>query len=300
MADLATPIDGRVIFLFASGNNVPIGTALIVGYPVPQSPGTFIPLVVTAKRVIGDRSKIIGRYTTKEGKVPAILVYDLDRLRASGDLWEHPDPAVDIAIFRTPHPEVAYYEPFPMDAIASKETYAREDIKTSDRVIFPCLLVSFMGGARNYPVARDGSIALIPEEPVPLQYLVGSNMVSTEQEVVFIDATSIPGASGCPVFLWPGPRLVKGETVMGGSRPWLLGVMHGFYKAAPRELVGSQTKSATPGFAENSGIAVVFPSWRLLEILQGTQLSQRMEQLVAATRPGEETARQGQIHYSQA
>ena len=291
MADLATTLSSTVIFLFASANNVPIGTAFIVGYPLQEGPGRFVPLVVTAKHVIGDRSKVIGRYTTKEGKVPASLVYDLDALRENGDYWEHPDPGVDIVVFRTPHLEVADYRPFPIDLIASKETYSSQDIKMTDRVIFPCLLVSFMGGSRNYPVTRDGSIALIPEEPVPLQYDVGSKKVTTEQEVLLIDATSIPGASGCPIFLWPGPRLAKGSFMMGGGRPWLLGVMHGFYPAAPRTLIGVQTTKVVPAFQENSGIAIVFPSWKLLEIIQSAQVSERIEQLVAANPPEKEGAK---------
>ena len=281
MVGFAEVLANTVIFLFQEGGVVPIGTAFMIAYPVAHRSDAAVPLVVTAKHVIGDRDKVIGRFTAKSGTQPLFATYDLAALRGEGDLWEHPDDGVDLLLFRSLHFEQAKYEPVPVALIASRQTYAEEEITPTDRIIFPCLLVNFMGTARNYPVVRDGSIALIPDESVPLEYLVGARRVRTNQQVVLIDATSIPGASGSPVFLWPGPR-VKGRTfTVGGVRPWLLGIMHGFYPALPREVVQvQQTATVVPGFAENSGIAIVFPSWRLLEILERDEVAERLDELL--------------------
>jgi len=192
MADFAIALASTVIFLFAEGGQVPIGTAFIIGYPIPGSSDKVVPLVVTAKHVVGDRNKIIGRFTTKSGTVPVSVLYDLADLRHNGDVWEHPDKGVDLLVFRTSHFEQTEYQPFPVALIASRKIYSEEDVKATDRIIFPCLLVNFMGTARNYPVIRDGSIALIPEEPVPLEYDVGARRVQTKQQVILIDATAIP------------------------------------------------------------------------------------------------------------
>jgi hypothetical protein len=81
------------------------------------------------------------------------------------------------------------------------------------------------------------------------------------------------------VFLWPGSRIVSNSLNLGRYTPWLLGIIHGFYQANPRGLVEVQTTEGTPAFMENSGIALVFPSWRLLEILENKSLKKRVSEL---------------------
>jgi len=282
MAHFVSTLASTVIFLFEEGAQVPIGTAFIVGYPISDGSGAVVPLVVTAKHVVGDREKVIGRFTATSGSELVHVVYDLAASRSEGDVWTHPDEGIDLLVFRTLHFEQTKYEPVPLEVIASKQIYSEEEITATDRIVFPCLLVNFMGTARNYPVVRDGSIALIPEEPVPLEYDVGARRIRTKQQVILIDATSIGGASGSPVFLWPGPRLKGRSYALGGTRPWLLGIMHGFYPALPRKLVGIQTATLVPAFAENSGIAIVFPSWRLLEILERDEVAKRIQGLMKA------------------
>jgi hypothetical protein len=119
----------------------------------------------------------------------------------------------------------------------------------------------------------------MPDVLVPMRYAVGPKTIETRQEVLFIDGTAVPGESGSPVFLWPGPRLQGGAFAIGGTKPLVLGVLHGFYPAQPREV---ETISAAPVqvFAENSNIAIVFPSWRLREILGLPAVTARVQQLV--------------------
>jgi hypothetical protein len=147
-----------VIFLFAAGGQTPLGTAFIVGYPIPGSPDKAVPLVVTAKHVAGDHAKIVGRFTTKEGKTPAGVEYDLAALRQAGDLWEHTDAGLDLVVFGTLHLEEAQYSVIPLNLIASKQTFAAQQIQSTDRVVWPGLRVNFMGSARNYPVLRSGPV----------------------------------------------------------------------------------------------------------------------------------------------
>lgn len=279
MAELAWNIASTVIFLFEEHAEVPIGTAFIIEYPVPGRQGLRVPLVVTAKHVLGDREAVTARFTSKSGTEPIFAGYPLRIFRRQADLWEHPDEGVDLVVFRTPHLDETVYVPIPFEAIASRQTYVEEDINATDRVIFPCLLSNFMGTTRNYPVIRDGSIALVPEEPVPIEIEIGPRKIPTDQEVILIDATSIPGASGSPIFLWPGPRLKRGAFDVGGDTPWLLGVMHGFYLAKPRDVVGREASWLALGFQENTGIAIVFPSWRLLEILELEEVGKRIREL---------------------
>ena len=280
MTDIGSMLGSTVIFLFALGPNgqIPIGTAFIIGYPLQGKPGQVVPLVVTAKHVVGDNPKVFGRFSTQEGKSTATVEYDIASLRRSGDYWEHSDPGVDIIVFRTQHFPQTKYEPVPLELVASKADFEAASIQTTDRVVFPGLLVNFMGLSRNYPIIRSGSIALLPDELVPMRYPVGAKVIDTRQEVIFIDGTAVSGESGSPVFLWPGPRLQGGAFAIGGTKPLVLGVLHGFYPALPREIKTIQTNSAQV-FAENSNIAIVFPSWRLREILSLPALTGRIERL---------------------
>ena len=136
-----------------------------------------------------------------------------------------------------------------------------------------------MGSAQNYPVIRDGSIALIPEEKVPMKYKVGSREIVTKQEVILVDATSIPGASGSPIFLCPGPMLKGNSYQIGGTKPYLLGIMHGFYPVVPREVLEVQTSDTKQMYSENSGIAIIFPSWKLHDIFESKTLKGRMQEI---------------------
>lgn len=262
--NFASRLSSTVIFLFTEDAGVPLGTAFVIGYPVPGRTGEVVPLIVTAKHVIADRTAVAGRFTGEPGAEPVWVRYDLAALRGSGDLWEHPDEGVDVAVFPTPNfPQVEYIL-FPVDLVASKERFLQEDVKATDRIMFPSLLTYLPGAYANYPVIRDGSIALIQRE-----------------SDLLINAISTPGVSGAPVFLWPGPRLKHGSFTVGGTQPLLLGIMQGYVNTWPRVLVEVGPNATVPAFTGNSGIAVAIPSWRLLEILERDDVRRRVLELTA-------------------
>lgn len=278
-----------------------LGTAFIVGVPQPGRPKMSIPFIVTARHVVADQPQVLGRYTPKFGTEPVYVKYDLDRLRKSGDLWEYPnDRGVDIIVFRTLHYENVKYLPFPIDLLASKETFAKEHIAVADRIMIPCLMQNFPGIAQNYPIFRDGSIALIPEEPVSLRWPLGSTIIETKQPVIFINSILNEGFSGAPAFLWPGMRSIPEGGMTIGGKPWLIGIVHGFYPQ-PRKVIDEDGEeviwikpskeppdilgqSKTPRRVrvlsqENPGTGILFPSWRLLDILQSDLVKKRVQQL---------------------
>lgn len=273
-------LGASVLFLFPEASGYPIGTAFAVGYPIPDSANTFIPLLATAKHVLGELDRVVARFSMKESQHPGHVLYDLKQARQAGDLWEHPDHGVDLVLFRTLHIPNSDYRVIDPSLVATREIFQREQIAVTDRVVIPSLLWNFMGATRNFPVFRRGDIALIPIERVPLAYMVGSEQITTEQEVIFVDAIATQGASGSPVFLWPGPRVRNGAFTVGGGAPYLLGVVHGFYPSLPREVLEIQSGSAKPYFAENSGIAIVIPAYRIHEIMELPALKDRMASLM--------------------
>ena len=250
-------------------------------------------MIVTAKHVVNGQKRITLKFKAKEtSKAKTVAIpYDLAELKSAGDLWEHSDPTVDLVVFRTMVPEEADFQVIPMSLVASRKTYEDSDIKETDRVVFPSLLVGLEGLSRDYPVVREGTIALIPEEPIPFG--------TSRSELVLINAAANQGSSGSPVFLWPGPRINRGTFTIGGSAPALLGVVEGFFNSIPRELRAIDTVSKQPvplglttntdpphpiflGFAEDSRIGCYTPAWLLREILEGGGLGGRMKALGAS------------------
>jgi hypothetical protein len=306
---LSTMLSQTVIFLYEdktlpnSAKLSPgkiLGTAFIVGVPDPGEPEKSIPFIITAKHVIANRSKILVRYSMKVGE-PAFIQYDLEALRKSNDLWEDPkDEGVDIIVFRTLSYENTKMLMFPIDTIATKEIYKSENINTADRVVIPCLLANNPGTTQNYPIFRDGSIALITEEPIDFSWHLGNKLITTKQRIIFVNSILNEGFSGAPVFLWPGLRLNReGKNTIGG-KPWLLGVVHGF-QPLPRKLVDAEgeevilTKPSkeTPVLGqplplprnvavfslENPATGMIFPSWKILDILTSDGVTKKVKEI---------------------
>jgi len=273
-----------VIFLFTSENSkkspIPLGTGFLIGYPVSEDKKTFIPFIVTAKHVLGDHKIIYGRFNTQVGSKTAMVEYDIEDIKKNNDYWEHIDKGVDIAIFRTYHFNETLYQTIPINLIAGKNDFENEKIQQTDRVIFPGLLVNFMGETKNFPIMKDGSIALIPSEPVSFYYKIGQQKINTSQELIFVNAIAIPGMSGSPVFLYPGMRLKGKSFSLGGGKFYLIGLIHGFYHAAPREVFKVETTETKLFYEDNSGIALVFPSWRIKEIIERDDFKKRINELI--------------------
>lgn len=279
-----------------------LGTAFIVSIPVPEEPKKSIPFIVTAKHVIANQTRILGRYSMKTSGEFGFVQYNLEALRKSNDLWEYPeDEGVDIVVFRTLFFESTRAKAIPIDNIASKEDY-KSDINPADRVIIPCLLANYPGTTQNYPIFRDGSIALITEEPIEFSWYFGSKKITTKQRMVFINSTLNEGFSGAPVFLWPVPRSTpKGQLIFGG-KVWLLGVVHGF-QPIPRQLIDADGEDVTltitkpskepPDFLgrprpprnvavftkENPATGMIFPSWQILDILKSDAVKKRVQEI---------------------
>jgi hypothetical protein len=284
-ANSPNPIPGKVL-----------GTAFIIGIPVPGRPEKSFPFISTAKHVVAARSKILVRFTLKSGSEPGFAQYDLQGLRDNNDLWESNDEGVDLIVFRTPVYDAVKFLMFPIELIASKETFNKEYIDVSDRVIIPCLMEKYPGVSQNYPIFRDGTIALITDEPISYTWELGTRPIKTSQTLVFINSILNEGFSGAPVLLWPGMRSTP-EGIQFGGKSWLIGIVHGFFpqlrnvidaegnkvmivKQEPGVLAQINPPKQLPIFSqENPGTGIVFPAWRLLDILQSDVVKKRVQEL---------------------
>jgi hypothetical protein len=306
---LSSLLNQTVVFIYEdkapanSPNLIPgrvLGTAFIIGIPMPGRPEQSFPFIATAKHVVSGQLKSLVRFTLKSGGEPRFVHYDLQELRSRNDLCESTDEGVDLVVFRTMVYQAVKFLMFPIELIASKEIFAKEKINVSDRVMIPCLMDRFPGVYQNYPIFRDGTIALITEEPISFTWNLGTRRIQTSPTLVFVNSILNEGFSGAPVLFWPGVRSTS-QGIQFGGKPWLIGIVHGFFPQL-RPVVDADGDKVTitkiqppvPGQVippkkllvfsrENPGTGIVFPAWQLLDILQSDVVKKRVQQLADDT-----------------
>jgi hypothetical protein len=119
-----------------------------------------------------------------------------------------------------------------------------------------------------------GSIAALPEECVPLTMKKGEP--SVDCEAYLIEARSIGGFSGSPVFVRETvyiPGQAGGERhvdVQACGAFFFLGLIHGHWRAGQDEV--DETNMVQSDLPVNVGIAAVVPARKIWEILYQPKL----------------------------
>jgi len=274
-----------------------MGSAFIVEYPLNDNTNRWVPLLVTARHVIANKKYFWVRFNSKVGTEPIYIICDVYKAKSEGDFWEHPEGKnVDMVVFRTAYFEEVAYMNIPFNFIASKDDFITNEIGEGDRIIIPALVQNMPGISGNYPIIRDGSIALVSKEPIEITINYNDGAINVKQVLILVNCLINEGFSGAPVVLFPGPRLTTKGTDFSG-KPFLLGIVHGYLnkkeqiidqEGNPVTLI--KQKEGIAGILEpaktlqiltiaNSGIGIIFPSWRLLEILNSEKLKERIKEI---------------------
>jgi hypothetical protein len=149
-----------------------------------------------------------------------------------------------------------------------------EDIGIGDEVFMLGRFAQHSGSkTQNIPVARFGTIATMPIEP-----LLSEGGI--KQESFLIECRSVPGHSGAPAFVYKrdrfeqsgeknflGQRVVKwdGAKQLMSASYWLLGI--------------DWCHLHDPITKANTGMAGVIPAWKIMDIIHSGPLAQqRIEQ----------------------
>jgi len=175
----------------------------------------------------------------------------------------HDDQTVDVAV--TGFPQKAFdanieQSAFPITMFSTGDFFERFDnrksqIQIGSNVFFPGLFVRHTGEHRNQPILRFGQIAGTPTEPIKPR---GSPVM----DAILIEARSIGGLSGSPVFVIPGRPNQDLD-----SPYFLLGMIHGHYgvkdflDSADALFAADEVKSV------NMGISIVIPAKHILSTL---------------------------------
>jgi len=263
------------VFIYAriNGEEKPVGTGFLVGIEEETLVGRYaFTYLVTAKHVIIkideesiDKIALI-RFNSREGGFRKI------EMRAKDWISNLDDPSIDVAA----HPwTVPYNELFhryvPARMAATEEIIKKESIDVGDEIFYTGLFTEHPGRESNLPILRQGTIALMPEEKIWVKDFGAI-------DGFLIEARSIGGHSGSPVFVhFHAGRTVKKTTSLGSKYYWL-GLMHGHYKR-PDGISSSDVLDTLEEM--NMGIGIVVPATKVLEILnQPAFLQQRNEELV--------------------
>lgn len=257
------------------------GTAFYVMLPPDETNFTF-GYIVTAKHVI---------VNIKENSVDGIVYIRSNKKDATSALttshvadWRfHPeDPSIDVAaIPGFLSQDIFDVLPIGDDLVASDKVINEHRIGVGDEVFFPGLFSNHVGQERNLPIVRTGSIALMPGEPVQVKDL-------GPIDAYLIEARSIGGLSGSPVFVYLGSSRIYGNTVRTGKslRFYWIGLIHGHWDL---NVSGedSQVGDALTNERVNMGIAIVIPVEKILEVINQKELVDlREERTIQRKRDG--------------
>ncbi len=184
-----------------------------------------------------------------------------DWLPINVDRWfGHPtDEAADVAIadWRPPHGTQQSYRGILTDAFVDgpPETGPPFDLAEGMETATVGLFAYHAGASRHTPIVRIGNIAARPSDRV--------RTARGPAEAFLIEARSVGGLSGSPVF-------VREETYSGLQRHPLLGLVQGHFDWK-EEHASDQWQPI------HTGIAVVTPSSKVLDVLRQPELADTRE-----------------------
>jgi hypothetical protein len=241
---------------------VPIGTAFLISPPaLPGSKHRWTYLATAAHLIddIADKDDNDGhvwvRFNGNDGKLTTLSTLPTDWLR-------HPDQGADVAAYRWDK-GVGDHDVWSADVQLMDDLIKVFEVGPGDDVFIIGLFSKAEGKTRNVPIVRVGNIAAMPGEPIFLKKLNASS------QVFLIEARSIGGLSGSPVFLHMGHmRLLdadkrgmgKRRTFKGLPKYWM-GMIHGHYDVDQGPV--------------NMGIAVVIPHERIVDVINSPKEIER-------------------------
>jgi len=211
---------------------------------------------VTAKHVIDDiRKKGVTetylRLNTSSGEAKWF--------RAPLDRWfSHPsDASIDVAIVEMGIPDGTDHLVLPYSLCATDAKIKENEVGLGDEVFITGLFKHHHGTKRNIPIVRVGNLACMTEEKITTNQF-------GEIDGYLIEARSIGGLSGSPVFLSLGSSRVIGGNMRisgGGPKFLLLGLIHGHYdvEASDVDQLVDDATATNQYDRVNTGIAIVVP-----------------------------------------
>jgi hypothetical protein len=252
-----------------SWDGEPVGTGFFVSIRSAVGDGLVFHCFVTAKHVVeglkGQEPYVV--INLKSGGKKALV------LGSGVRWWFHPtDRTADVAVMPFAiQPDHDIVSVGVEDLFLTKENFGKYKIGVGDQVFITGLFSPADGRKRNIPIVRHGNVAMLPTEPIQTDYGYA--------EVYLIEARSIGGLSGSPVFVRETVAMrvkVRGEQVLVGAtaRQQLLGLMHGHWDIKESEMNNATFTMPDEGRGVNMGIGIVVPATKILETIRQPEIEQ--------------------------
>ncbi len=261
-----------VVYLYSSEKSANAGEKLggsgfIAGVPSIKYQDKLYIYAVTNAHVI-EGGFITLRFNNTDGQFTVITTKSTD--------WEyHEDEGVDLAVCSIAIPSNIHIFPINIDKwFLTQDAINEFKVGIGDETFTIGRFINHEGEQKNLPSVRFGNISMMPYEPVDYK--------GKTHEAFLIEARSIPGYSGSPVFVHILPytaRPTEGtyeheelqKNMLISYHVWLLGIDCGVLP--PR-------KSDNPQY--NTSMMAVLPIWKLRELLfQSVFVQQRNQYDIA-------------------
>jgi hypothetical protein len=240
------------------------GSGFVVGLHSKQYDDIFYLYAVTNRHVVETGGTVI-RLNTNTGNTD-ILDYNERHwvLHPAGD---------DLAVCPLPS---FNDKPYKYKAITERDHFITHaaieelNIGPGDDVFVVGRFVNQEGRQRNVPSVRFGNIAQMPADII--RQARGAGFF--DQESFVVEARSIGGYSGAPVFVGMDPTLLRNNhSGVVSNRIFLLGVCWGYITDwnPVCDNVGTPVQGGTQ-VKSNTGMMAVVPSWKLSELLHMANL----------------------------
>ncbi|MBZ0138897.1 MAG: serine protease [Pseudorhodoplanes sp.] len=259
------------------------GTGFLVSFPSSDYHEPFA-YIVTARHVANALSKWedtgfhLRVNTVGGGSVIASLVVME---------WHfHPDPTVDLAVFSgfLGPPKYDQWH-FRLDDHLWFDHRIPNIVACGDEVNLVGLFRLHVGSKRNVPIVHSGHVALLPDpkERVPIRDRTTGEIV--ESEVFLIEAQTLDGLSGSPVFMHEVVNLegMRSDTgyvpkAYGGVR--FLGLYTGSWDGEPGAILAAD-RNLKGAKRIPVGMGTVVPALKLIELLRDhPKMQQNRKQFV--------------------
>ena len=179
----------------------------------------------------------------------------------------HPtDRTVDLAVLPVDYQEDADIKSVPARDFVSATDIASQSVGIGDEVFITGLFTAAPGTERIMPLVRHGNIAMLPQEQIQTEMGYA--------DVYLLEARSIGGISGSPVFVRPTVMVPTEEATLYGVGPMkLLGLVQSHWDVKESE-INKPSVIHDRKRGVNYGVAVVVPASKILETINQPVLTE--------------------------
>jgi hypothetical protein len=185
-----------------------------------------------------------------------------------------PDKSVDVAVLPYAMKSDVDHEAFPIYFTLDDQFKEQFKVGVGNDVFVTGLFHPHKGQKNNIPIVRVGNIAAMPAERIATKKF---GLI----EAYLIEARSISGLSGSPVFLSLGISRSSGGFHVGEfNKVFLLGIVHGHFDAPKGGTPDAVSVEDAADEKLNVGIAIVVPFEKVLETISQPQITEQEDALI--------------------